>query len=430
MINKKVSKLLGPALGLMGFILAAGLAESPAFAESTGTIQANVQDSSVTTQAAISYSESGANKDYFTNINKTEVQNGVKVTVDKAMGSKHKLKVVLKIESDKPFDKTLHGNTIFELNYGDKYEGHTQSSGRQYLDDKTMVLTLEKENYKGEYPAKGNMRVDVVFSNFKANIGIDVPVDFTESFKNTTEKDINGTIPEINYTLNKIESDVMGTRISYIEPKRDEEGADENDSRWNSVILAKIGDKLYKLDSNGNYMNDDNELIGNYKTSLATYDRVKDEKTISIIPIISKVTTEDFNQIYEKNRDEEKTIKDTVNNVNYENNFEFSDGTKGEIYKIERNNNSIKLYLKGASEKESLLMASNIFASYKYEKEESNRAYYNNDNMCIYKDTKDSLGYVVELENLEKGKEVNITFDKVIKYADKYNLEDEIKLLG
>ena len=429
MTNKKVSKLRGPVLGIMGFMLSLGIMESPAFAEGTGAAQVNAQDTNITTQAAVSYSGTEANKDYFISINKAETSNGVKVTVDKAIGSKHDLKVVLKIESDKPFDKTLHGNTIFELNYGDKYGGHTQSINKQYLDDKTMILTLEKENYEEEYPEKGNMRIDVVFSNFKANIGIDIPVDFTELFKNATEKNISGNIPEINYTLNKIESDVMGTRISYIEPKRNEESSEE-DSNYDSIMLARIGDKLYKLDSSGSYINKNEEVIGYYRTTLATYDRVKDEKNISLIPIISKFTTEDFDKLYEGNEVVENTVKDSVNNVNYENNFEFSDGTKGEVYKIERNNNNMKLYLKGASEKESLLMASNIFAAYQYEKEENSRIYYDNNNMCIYKDPNESLGYVVELENLEKGRMVNINFNKEIKYVDKYNLEDEIKLLG
>ena len=59
---------------------------------------------------------------------------------------------------------------------------------------------------------------------------MDIPVDFTKSFNNIIEKDISGKIPEFYYTLNKMESDVMGTRITYNEPKRADDTEDTSDS--------------------------------------------------------------------------------------------------------------------------------------------------------------------------------------------------------
>ncbi|BCZ47849.1 hypothetical protein psyc5s11_39160 [Clostridium gelidum] len=421
MVNKKLSRSLGPILGIMGFMLGVGVLELPVLADDN--VQANYAYSNSTTSAAVTY------KDYGININKSATQNGFKVTVEKATATKHKLKVTLKIESEKSFEKMKRNNSIFEVTYG-KGDSHSHTNSRsEYINDKTMIVTLEKDNYEGEYPENGEMRVDVVLSNYKVNIGIDIPVDFTESFNNIIEKDISGKIPEFDYTLNKLESDIMGTRITYSKPKRDENTEDKSDTLFNSAMVLKVGDKMYKTGSNGSYSGEDGVSIGNYESKLATYDKVKDENNISIIPVICNISVDELDKIYKQDINKEKNIsKETTNNVSYEKNFNFTDGSKGEIYKIERNDNSIKVYCKGESEKESLLMVSNIDMNYQYIKGNKDNVFYDNDNVSFYKDQKESLGYIVEFDNVEKDKIVELSFNTIIKNADKYKLENEIKL--
>ena len=89
--------------------------------------------------------------------------------MEKAIATKHKLKVILKVENQKPFEKIEHGNSIFEVTYGKEngnYRGYT-SSPSEYINDKTMLVTLEKDNYEGEYPVKGEMRIDVYYQIIK-----------------------------------------------------------------------------------------------------------------------------------------------------------------------------------------------------------------------------------------------------------------------
>ena len=64
MINKKLSKTLGPILGIMGFILALGIMEAPASAED------NIQTTSAHTNIATNTTTSAAVtvKDYSINI--------------------------------------------------------------------------------------------------------------------------------------------------------------------------------------------------------------------------------------------------------------------------------------------------------------------------------------------------------------------------
>ena len=95
---------------------------------------------------------------------------------------------------------------------------------------------------------------------------------------------------------------------------------------------------------------------------------------------------------------------------------------------IERNDNIIKVACKGQSEIESLLMASNLNVHYEYVKGQKNNTFYNNKDICIYKDPKDSLGYIVEFYNVQKDKETKLNLDPMIKQVNMYKLGDEIKL--
>ena len=421
MVNKKLSRSLGPVLGVMGFILAIGVMESPVLADDN--VEVNSAYTNSTTAAAVMY------KDYSININKSQTQNGIRVTVDKAIATEHKLKVTLKLESEKSLEKIQHDNSIFMLSYGDNDNERYTSQNTEQINDKTMLLTLEKDNYEGEYPEKGEIRVDVVLSNYKVNIGMDIPVDFTESFNNIIKKDISGKIPEFNYTLNKMESDLTGTRITYDKPKRDDDTEDTSNSLFNSVIILKAGDKMYKTESNGDYMGKDEVISGNYEVKSLTYNKVNDENNISILPVICNISDKELDEIYSKdNKKQESINKETTNNVSYEKTIDFTDGTKGEIYNIERNDNSIKVYCKGDSEKESILMASSIYANYQYIKEEKYHDFYKAFNMSFYKDPKEAFGYILELDNVKKDKVVELSFDTLIKYVDRYKIEDEIKL--
>lgn len=422
MVRRKLNSRLGIALGIAAVMLGTGIMETPVYADDS--MQVLNSKTNITTSAAVSME-----KDYSININKSAMQNGIKVTVDKALATKHKLKVVLKIESEKSLEKMRHEQTIFEVTYGDQmFRSHTNSPF-QYINDNTMLVSLEKDNYENEYPEKGEMRVDVVLSDFKVNIGMDIPVDFSQSFKNVIEKDISGKVPEFDYTLKRLEADPMGTRISYTKPQVNDEIEGKENYNFNSKILLKAGDKIYRTESNGTFSGQNNEQSGNYESQALTYDKIKDEKDISLIPVICNISWKELSKLHGQDINNKNTNIDTINNVNYDKSFNFNDGSKGEIYNIERNDNSVKVYCKGESEKESLMIASNLSLHYEYVEGKNDNSFYRDENVVCYKDSKEKLGYIVEFNNVEKGKKAELSFDQLIKYIDKYKLEDEIKLI-
>ena len=215
----------------------------------------------------------------------------------------------------------------------------------------------------------------------------------------------------------------MGTTITYSGPRKD------HDDRFvDSSMILKAGNKMYKLRSSGS-SSDDKETKGTYESKAATYDRLKDQKDISIMPLSCDITWDEMRKIYKDNNGKEDVNKETINNVSYVKSFEFSDGSKGEISNIERNDNSVKVYCKGNSEKESLLMASSMNLYYKFVEGQVYFSNYQGDNyMSFYKDPNDALGYVVEFDNLEKDKALELDFEHDIKQIDRYKVGNEIQV--
>ncbi|MFW2490454.1 DUF4179 domain-containing protein [Clostridium chromiireducens] len=413
MVNKKISKLLGPILGVMGFMLAIGVLESPVLAAD------NVQATSTYIDSTTS---SATYKDYSINVNKSVIQNGLKITLEKALATKHKLNAVIKVESAQPFDQTKNDNSIVQLLYGENHFGG-QGMSSNYIDDKTLLITIDQDNNEEDFPENGDLRLDVVFPNYKVNIGMDASVDFSESFKKTIEKDISTKISGSDCTLNKLESDVLGTVVTYKEPPKDHE-----DRYMDSSMILKVGDKMYKLRSSGS-SSDSQGIKGTYESKAATYDILKDQKDISIIPLSCDITWDEFRKSHENNNTKEYESKETINNVRYLKSFDFSDGSKGEISNIERNDNSVKVYCKGTSEKASLLMASSMSIYYQFVEGQTNYTDYDSDKyMSFYKDPNDALGYIVEFNNVKKDKALELIFRENIEQIDRYNIGNEIQV--
>ena len=185
---------------------------------------------------------------------------------------------------------------------------------------------------------------------------------------------------------------------------------------------------MYKLRSSGT-SSDDKETKGTYESKALVYDKLKDQKDMSLIPLNSNVTWAEIKKIHESNKGKEAESKVTTADVSYAKYFNFSDGTKGEITNIERNDNSVKIYCKGASEKASLLMASNMMMYYKFEEDTKNYVHYDDEEyMSFYKDPKEAVGYIVEFNNVEKDIALELSVDSNIKLIDRYKVGQEIKL--
>ncbi len=423
MLNKKLSQILGPILGVMVFMTSLGVGQVKALADD------KVSETSVTCENT-SYDKE---EEYSVKINKTVEQNGLKITLDSATGTKHNLKVQVKIQSDKPFDTEHYNNLISEVTFGNS-EYCSGGESQNYIDDKTLLVTIEKHfDDEEEFPETGELRVDIVISKYKINVGIDAYVNFSESFKNSFEKEFSIKVPELNLFNIKLESDVMGTKLKYTS-KYEERDCDKNDNRIDSLMILKVGYKMYKTDPSASSSFDHKEIKGTYKGKSATCEKFKDENKFSIIPIKCDMSYDEANEIYGNNimeyYEKQNALKEILNNVKYLKLFEFDNGNKGEIYNIERNDNTVKVYCKGNTEKESILMASNMYMNYEFEDYNVglNDMYDWNKYMSFYKDKNEDFGYVVEFNNVKKDKIMNLDIYSAISKIDKYEIGKEIEL--
>ncbi|MFT8351279.1 hypothetical protein [Clostridium saccharoperbutylacetonicum] len=424
MINKKINKLLCSALGIA---LTIGILEMPALA--ADNVQANKATSVNSTLTA--------DKNYIVGTGGSYEKNGVKISIDSAIATKHKLKVVVLIKSQDTIDDEMGEFADIVMSYGNN-RSNRGSTSQENIDDKTLKVTFERESEEDILPEKGTLRIDVVIPKYKINTGIEANVDFSQSFKNSFEKDLSVSIPDAKFTINKLETDTLGTEITYTAPESDfKDRMKMHYLADKATLILKTGNNLYELSragsSSGGSINN-RTISGNYIARAATYDKIKDQSNFSIIPIVSTFTEDEMDKLYkdlsnDKDTKKDQLSKDITDKINYTQYFNFNDGTEGEIYNLERTDNKLRVYCKGANELESLLLASNMNIYYNFDQTEKVHDYYpGNRQINISKDPKDTLGYIVEFNNVDKDKTVEVNFGPIIKFIDKYKLGTEIQL--
>ena len=422
MKKKKIVKLLGPVAGIMSFMLFTGIFTTSAFADQVSASSIAITQNST--------------KDYKKIINKSVEQNGVKVTLLDVVATKHKIKANIKLECSKGLQDEKQNGLFIQgvYNMQDSWGG---GQSRSNIDDKTLVMEIEEDcEDNSEYKSKGDYRLDIVVPYYKVNIGMDIPLDFTSEFAKVKENEISVYIKDLDVNLKKVESDILGTNIYYTQKAIDYSNHNFDNEVQDPIVLLKVGDKMYVADNYGGVDwrgdNADDELdYGTYYSKDATYDKVTTSDAISIIPISSDITHNESNKFYDEKYKAGYEINEedytTDQNVSFIKEFDFSDKTKGEIYKIERNNDVVKVYCKGTSKEKSILMAGGMDI---YPKYDENEQYYSIEDYykSIYKDKNDENGYVVEFTNVDKDINMTVGIDDIIHFSDRYKIGEEITL--
>ena len=422
MKKKKIVKLLGPVAGIMSFMLLTGVFTTSAFADQVSTSSTAITQNST--------------KDYKKIINKSVEQNGVKVTLLDVVATKHKIKANIKLECSKGLQDEKK-NGLFVQGIYNMQESWGGGQGTSNIDDNTLIVEIEDEcEDNSEYKSNGDYRLDIVVPYYKVNIGMNIPVDFTSEFAKVKENEVSIYVKDLDVNIKKVESDILGTNIYYTQKSQNYSNSDFDNEVHDPIVLLKVGDKIYVANSYGGAnwgsYNEDNDLeYRTYYSKDATYDKVTTTDAISIIPISNDITYNESNKFYdEKYKDGYEVNEEdytTEQSVSFVKEFDFSDKSKGEIYKIERDNDIVKLYCKGNSKEKSLLMASTMDIYPKYD--ENEQYYYDEDYYkTIYKDKNDDNGYVVEFTNVDKDRNMIVGIDDLIQFSDRYKIGEEIKL--
>ena len=411
MKSKKIFKLLCPAAGILSFMISTGVCSMPVYAADSNTaVVADVENENA---------PAGALK-----INKSVEVNGVKITVLDAIAIKNEVKTRIKFETEKTIDDATFNNSFVQQTYGDDdYNGY--NGDYDILDDHTFMYTTDNESDDYEYAQKGILRIDVVIPKLDINTCIKVPVDFGDQFKNVKEISINKQLNDFDdMKIEKIQKSAFGTDIYYKAKDKDTHFSYSGErSFW-----IKNGDKFYKTYDHGMTSFEDDYQTGYYRCSALNSSVVSTDESVSLIPIQFDVNEEDLDNIYDNYEEEEN--KSTENGIAYTKNFKFNDNTVGEIYKVEKKDNKIKIYCKGDTEDEGLIMINNLYVHYKYDENsnEQNNYYDFEENTCMYKDTNEQNGYVLECNNIDTSKDIEISIDRAAAYNSKYIVGKEIEL--
>lgn len=409
MKSKKISRILVPISGIMSFMLVMGVMVMPAFG------QEKVNDDVIV--------EENVKTDYATYINDTTEKSGVKLYLNSVTASKNKISVTTKIECPEAIDEEELRNCIFSLTVKNTDCELDREQFRK-IDDKTLEITFDGISFKG-MPEKVDLRFDVIIPQFNLNGWVNSNVDLTKNYDKIIEKDILIKDDKAKIIYNKLQSDVLGTTIYKEKAEYDvDTNYEEEYSDSESTILIKYDDKIYSFKDGNQYYDFHGGSLEAFTNKALTYDAVNKAESISLIPVICNLKNKEADKLYDDSYNEESD-EETVDNVTYEKKFKFSDGKDGEISKIERLEDKIKVYCNADTEKKSLLMAIGIEGWSTREDENYNGEV----GKIIYKNPNDEAGYIIEFTNVHKNDVFNMySNSEILGQSDKFEFGQETKI--
>ena len=410
MVNKKISRIIGPAAGVMVFMMSIGIIPVQAYG-------AEIQ--SVKSEAAMSGNE---------NMNYEIEQNGIKLKVTDIIGTKNKIKIDAFITREDGFGDDIHSHRNIELNlYMDKVDINSSGTSWSYTDDKTIEINSEQESEEG-FLEKGNIRADLVMGDYDFNGSLVIPVDFTESFKQYMKKDLDISFDKNNEIIG-FESDAIGTRLILSRAIEDTRFGGHVYEKEPSFII-KVGNKMYSASysGRGSYSSDDESYACYFETQELTYNDIKDAESISVIPIKSTFTSDEIEKQYIDSSYYEQLSKESTvsDNIKYNKELNFTDGTKGEL-KVERTGDKINIYCSSDSDNKSLILANGIYGIFTDGIDDYSNSIFEK-NKTMFKDENTENQYVVQFKDSHPEMMFQANIDILSLNSDKFDIGDEIKI--
>ncbi len=409
MINKKIGKIIGPVAGAMLFIATISIMPVKAYAAETQILQnstSNIENE---------------NKSYETE------QNGTKFKVSDIVGTRNRIKLNATITREDGMEELdNHRNVEFRM-YMENVDENSSGTSWDSTDSKTLEIKKEMESEQG-FPEKGIIRADLVMGEYDFNGSLVIPVDFTESFKQYVEKKLDVGVDN-DTKITGFESDIIGTRVIVRKSVEDDERyGGYYDGKMDPIFIIKVGNKIYCAEnmSGYSYGDDDVYYTCSFDTEALTYNDIKDAEEISIIPVKCNLTYDEIRKKYNKDSyyEEMQNKKIVTDNVKYNKDIEFADGTKGSI-KVERTGGNINIYCSSDSDINSFIAAlgiNGVFADETYD------SVYFEENKTIFKDENQENQYVVQIKDSHPDMTCEVDMSVIYLFADKYELDDEIKI--
>ncbi|HDK7157947.1 TPA: DUF4179 domain-containing protein [Clostridium botulinum] len=319
-------------------------------------------------------------------IGKSYEENGIKVTLENLVGTKHVIKVALKVQYSDKWKKSNRPLVHFAYGFEGKLDTGS-SGGLKNIDENTELMVIDFSSYK-ELPSKGNFKIEAISDGFKKPLVWDMKVDFSKNFKDTIEKQV--TISKnIGVNVNHIEANILGIIIK--------------SNNW--LVALSNGDTYYlKLDNKiypifgSEWTSEKEDYIFTFLQNV-NYNSIKNSKNISLIKHSierskkidsNKMIKEEEIKYYDKIEKQLNNIpKDEESGVLYTKNITFNNGNRAEIYNIERKCGKIRVYVKGNDKKQVFNMFSSLYTS---------------TGILVQSIEETNVGYIAEFDDISRDK--------------------------
>ncbi|HDK7176449.1 TPA: DUF4179 domain-containing protein [Clostridium botulinum] len=319
-------------------------------------------------------------------IGKSYEENGIKVTLENLVGTKHVIKVALKVQYSDKWKKSNRPLVHFAYGFEGKLDTGS-SGGLKNIDENTELMVIDFSSYK-ELPSKGNFKIEAVSDGFKKPLVWDMKVDFSKNFKDTIEKQV--TISKnIGVNINHIEANILGIIIK--------------NNNW--LVALSNGDTYYlKLDNKiypifgSEWTSEKEDYIFTFLQNV-NYNSIKNSKNISFIKHSierskkidsNKMIKEEEIKYYDKIEKQLNNIpKEEESGVLYTKNITFNNGNRAEIYNIERKGGKIRVYVKGNDKKQVFNMFSSLYTS---------------TGILVQSIEETNVGYIAEFDDISRDK--------------------------
>lgn len=287
-------------------------------------------------------------------IGKTYEENGVKVTLENIVVTKHVIKVALKTEYGDKWSKSKKPLVFFGYKINDKVLKTGSFGGSRSIDENTELKVLNFPEIDKEYPSKLNFKIEATSDAFNKPLVWDIKGDFSKNFKEDIEKQVTMS-KNVGINIKHIEANPFGAIIS--------------SNKWMDGFYLKIDNKIYPIFGGGSGKDD------NFCTFVENinYNTIKNSNNISVVKHIKKETKDDSSKNMTKEEDAaycDKLEKELDNlpkgekqGIIYTKKINFNNGKKAEIYNVERKGGKIHVYIKGDDKKQVFNMLLRLYTS-------------------------------------------------------------------
>lgn len=298
-------------------------------------------------------------------IGKTYEQNGIKVTLENLVGTKHILKVALKVEYSDKWSK--ENRPLVHFSYDFEGKSDTDSFGvLKDINENTQLSVIDFCSEK-EIPSKGNFKIEASSDGFKMPIIWYMKVDFSKLFEDTIEKQATmSNDTRIGFNIKHVEANALGTII------RSKSLSSNDVNNWiaNGQYFISVKNKIYPIQGGG-WSN--SEMAYCFLENI-NYDVIKECNSMSLIRHINK-EAEKSDQLNNMTKEESIKYGDEIKKqldempkvelqgVSYTKEIKFNNGNKAEIYNVERADGKIRIYVKGDDKKQVFNMLLRLYPS-------------------------------------------------------------------